>query len=200
MPAPPRQASRAAPPHSQPSVGFGAGQSLDRIGIGAGKHPLGHLAAKAGAGEDAELAFRIGGGAAIRPEPAAAGKGAGGGEIGVGNFAAQGQHGFGCDRILDPLGREPGADFGRGFAAPMQGLHAGRGIGGVVEQARIAVALDQRVDQPLSLLLRFGRGRRTAPRPPPQHPPQIFGRAGKAAEIGQCPAFEKLGRDFALVH
>src|SRR5271170_7486554 len=134
------------------SVGLASGEGFDRVDVDAGEHPLGYPPGKPGAGEDTELTRRVGDSPAIGSEPTAAGKSAGGGEIGVGGFGAQPSYRLGGDRILDPFDCEPGADPGYGLAAPMQGLNAGRGISRIVEQPRMAVALDQRVDQHRRLL------------------------------------------------
>ena len=70
------------------SVEPSAGERLDAVDIGAGEHPLGDPPGETGAGKDAQLARRLGRGPAIGPEPAAPGKSAGGGEIGIGGFVA----------------------------------------------------------------------------------------------------------------
>ena len=87
----------------------------------------------------------------------------------------------------------------RAEAAP----RAAGGIGGVVDEARRAIARDEGIDQrtrrPRGLAIPRAIGRAIAPGPPPypalQHPPQILGRTGVAFEVAQRPFFEERAVD-----
>ena len=75
--------------------------------------------------------------------------------------------------------------------------HPPGGIGGIIQKPRFSVSSDDRIDLGSRLL---GSLRSMPPCPTDQNPPQILGRAGIAPEIGERPAFEKLGSDLATIH
>ena len=156
---------------------------------------LGDAAVEAGAGEGAEFANRVSRVAPIGPEPAAPGKGAGGGEVRVADIVAQSAQRVGGYRRRHPLGRESGPYPVQWLAAAMQRLGPRRGIGSVVEQPRDGVTFEQRLDQ-RRRQRRGGGG--MAPRPLGQDTPQICRRTGKPREITLRPAVDERGGDGAV--
>ena len=102
---------------------------------------------EAGAGEGAKFARTIGGSSSIGPETTPAGEGAGGHEVGVRRSCAQTRHGVGDIWGRHPLRHQPGTDRPQGITAAMQRLHPPSSVGDIVEQARLSVARDKRIDQ-----------------------------------------------------
>ncbi len=98
---------------------------------------------------------------------------------------------FASPHSADPLGREPGRDAAQRAAARHPALRPAGSVGGIIEQPARAIARDELLDQVAGHAHRFVIAPETPLYPALQHLTQIFGRAGVAFEMAECPRFDQ---------
>lgn len=156
--------------------------------------------AEPGTSKSSQLTRPFDGEASIGAKPATAGKGAGGGEVGIGRICAQCREGFGGERAGNSFGCQSRAYLGQRLTATMERLSPACGIGRVVEQTRSQIVFDKRFDQRFCLVKDLGVIAQTAAEAAQQNTSQVRGRTGISPQIGKGPIFEKPRVDFACVH
>src|ERR1700761_4361007 len=82
----------------------------------------------------------------------------------------------------------------------MERLGAARGVGRIVNQAGMAIALNDLVDERRSQSHSLGILAEAVADTALQYPPQVFGGTGVAAKISKRPALEQPDLDLALIH
>ena len=101
---------------------------------------------------------------------------------------------------LPALGDQPAANLLRRRAAPVPRARLSLGIGGIVNEPRLAIAGEHRLDRRRRLPQPIALGGQPAPQTAQQHPPQILSRARVTPEIAERPALDQLRPDVAIRH